>query len=158
MSSGGSLISCPLTATNSIKQYSRIKLDLSESPLQQTNPYNKTKWPSKRLWKKIDLRCRCCDNNPLRKSSKTLENSCRFFARGIVLAQIFCSPICKISLQLAGRNSRLRLNDFRSLQSTNPSVPHCIQQFPFFLLRSPKSHQLILSMDEIFFLDSVYYG
>jgi hypothetical protein len=37
-------------------------------------------------------------------------------------------------------------------------VPHCIQQFPFFLLRSPKSHQLILSMDEIFFLDSVYYG
>jgi hypothetical protein len=32
----------------------------------------------------------------------------------------------------------LRLNNFHFLQSTNPSVPHCIQQFPFFLLRSPK--------------------
>jgi hypothetical protein len=88
--------------------------------------------------KKIDLRCRCCDNNPLRKSSESSEKSCPFFARGIILAQFFALHFLQISRQLAGRNSRLRLNDFRSLQSTNPSVPNCIQQFPFFLLRFPK--------------------
>lgn len=56
----------------------------------KTNPYNKTKWSLKKIMKKIDLRsCRCCDNNPLRKSSKSSENSCRFFARAIVLAHIF---------------------------------------------------------------------
>lgn len=44
----------------------------------------------------------------------------------------FGSPICKFSRQLAARNSGCASMIFRSLQSTNPSVPHCIQQFhPF---------------------------
>lgn len=86
--SSRSLISSPLTATNSIQQYSWIKPDLSESPLQQNKPIQQNKMVIKKIMKKIDLRCRCCDNNPLRKSSESSENSCRFFARGIIPAQV----------------------------------------------------------------------
>jgi len=80
-----------------------------------------------------------------------------FFARGIILTQFFALQFLQISRQLAARNSRLRLNDFRSLQSTNPSVPNCTQQFPLLSAEIPKSHQLILSMDELFIImDELY--
>lgn len=123
-------------------------------------PIQQNKMVIKKIMKRIDLRCRCCDNNPLRKSSISSENSCRFFACGIVLAQFFALQFCKFSRQLAGRNSRLRLNDFRSLQSTNPSVPHCIQQFhPFCPEIDPQKSPAHPINGRAFLLqDSVYYG
>jgi hypothetical protein len=86
--SSQSLISLHLlqqTQYNNIHQSSLIFQSLH---FNKTNPYNKTKMVIKKIMKKIDLRCRSCDNNPLRKSSESSENLCRFFARGIILAQV----------------------------------------------------------------------